>query len=86
MYKVKLTKVQGGNAVRTNEVIGTTNKLPVINTPFSLLGKSLTSEADFRIVQTSPIVQIDVVNEKTYTLTTHTGSVYQVEVLNENSD
>jgi len=83
LYNIKFSKVQGGAAVRTDEVIGSTNHLPVLNSPFSLLGKSLTEGGSFRLVSTSPVVEIQEVNENTSLLVTASGSVYKVEILDE---
>lgn len=58
-YLVKMSKVANGAALRTNEVEGITNELPQVGKRFGLVGKSLTPGGIARLVETSPVVELD---------------------------
>lgn len=77
--KVKLTKLSDNqNALRTNEVIGITDELPVVGKSFVMTGEGL--EFGTRMIWTSEVMKL---NEDGSFNTQN--SVYKVEVLEEGS-
>ena len=87
MYNVKFTKVYNKhNRMRTDEVVGVSEKLPKEGEIFVLIAKGL--EFGTRVLNTSPVKML-LENEKNpgeYLLHTESGSVYQVNVLGEVND
>lgn len=76
--KVKMTKIKGGERVRTETVIGTARGKPVVGEPFVVTGKPLNEEAQLRVITTSPVVSID-----GDVITTYYGSQYKIENMAE---
>jgi len=58
MYNVTLTKVLGGDRVRTDIVTGTCVDYPIIGESFAMVSESLTFGLDLRIVRTSTVKSI----------------------------
>ncbi len=78
MYKVKLTKVRSNhNNLRTDEILGVTEKLPTKGEDFNLLGKGL--EFGTRSVRTTPVEKIEQIDNE-YLFHTR-NSTYKLEVL-----
>jgi hypothetical protein len=79
-YRVKLTKIESNhNNLRTNEVVGVTNKLPEVGMRFQMLAAPLQT-GHVRYVDTSPIQNIFKVDDNTQTLHTM-NSIYEFEVI-----
>ena len=84
--KVKLTKVSRpeglGGGLRTTEVVGETSQLPTIGECFEMTGAPLEIPVGSRWVNTSEVMKLSQ-EGNIYTLNTRSGSVYTVEVLEE---
>lgn len=82
--KVKLTKLSNNvNALRTNEVIGKADNLPVIGESFVMTSKPLDPNAAIRLIRTSPVKYISGnMNPDHYIIHTE-NSTYLIEVLGE---
>ena len=78
--KVKLTRLAGGEALRTTEVIGTTDKLPEVGQQLVLIGAPIEGTFDARWVNTSPVVSFEEVTTGRI-IVTESGSQYLLEVL-----
>jgi len=78
--KIKMTKISGGNALRTESVIGSTDDEPVIGVPFVMFAKPIDEKFDVRAISTSPVVAID-----GNIITTESGSKYKIENLVESN-
>jgi hypothetical protein len=76
---IKLSRLQGGSALRTDEVEGLTNKLPEKGEQLILLTAPL-ENGDFRRVNTSPVVSYEDV-EAGRMVVTESGSQYFIEVI-----
>jgi len=59
MYNVTMSKVKGGDRVRTDIVEGTCVDYPIIGESFSMVSKSLTFGFDLRIIRTSTVKSIN---------------------------
>ncbi len=82
--KVKLTKISNNvNDLRTNSVEGTTGKMPVVGSYFSMAAESLTPENNVRLVSTSLIQEIDQISDSEVVFKT-LNSTYRLEFLDEN--
>jgi len=80
MFAVKFTKVKNNhNRIRTDEVLGKTDELPQVGKPFILIGEGL--EFGNRMVNTSPVKEIERHQPNLFVLTTESGSIYHVQVL-----
>lgn len=81
-YVVKLTKLSDNqNSLRTNEVEGISDELPVIGRPFRLVANPIVEGADARLVITSEIKNIEK-TENQYVFNT-LNSQYKLEILSE---
>ncbi len=71
---MRMTKLRGGEAIRTSSVVGAPKKEPTIGESYFLLCPPLSPLADARIVNTSAVVAIngDVI-------VTETGSQYRIQ-------
>lgn len=80
--QVRLTRVKSThNLLRTPEVVGDSNSLPlVIGKCFSMTAPSLTTFASIRYVETTPIEEIIQQDDKTYEFRTQ-NSTYKLELL-----
>ncbi len=83
--KVKLTKVyrddiEGG--LRTPSVIGECFDLPTKGKAFIMTAEPLNTNNDMRYIETSPIVEIDIM-DNFFTITTKNNSIYTIEILGE---
>lgn len=77
--RLRLTRLSGGKALRTDSVEGE-GELPEVGKPFQLTGPGL--EFGTRWVTTSPVVVwVHVEGSNEYDIQTRSGSVYLVEVL-----
>lgn len=74
---VKLIRVKGGTALRTDSVTGETSTTPAVGERFWLSGEGL--EFGTRSVITSPVVEL----LPNGCFRTESGSVYRLEVLDE---
>jgi hypothetical protein len=81
MKKVKISKVSGGQAMRTDSMVGLAPREPLVGVSYLVLGESLTPGADVRQFITSMVQKVEVTT-KGYNLTT-LNSIYQVEVLED---
>ena len=56
MMKAKLTRIQSKHQnLRTDEIVGQTEELPRIGSPFTLIANPLVRFANFRLVRTTPV-------------------------------
>lgn len=76
--KLRLTRVKGGTALRTDSVEGE-GELPERGKRFELTGPGL--EFGTRWVTTSPVESVEMRADGSFDVTTHSGSVYHVEVV-----
>jgi len=82
-YKVLFTKIKNNHSrLRTDTVEGTTESLPELDKMFIMFGQSLTEGMNTRMVNTSPVKKIEVV-DGVYIITTESGSEYSIKVLEE---
>lgn len=79
MKKLELSKV---SKFRTETIEGDAPDMPIIGKPFYVFGKSLTEGANVRVVQTSPVKQIDSEEEGEYIISTESGSRYHLTMTN----
>lgn len=85
-YKVLFTKIKNNHdRLRTNTVEGVTQELPTLDNMFVMFGKSLTEGMAARVINTSPVKKIEMI-DNIYMLTTESGSEYSVKVLEEIGD
>ena len=93
--KVKLIRVNGGEALRSDSVIGDAIELPKVGSRFIVVAEPITSGANMRYIRTSEIKKVDqsvewsesekaFIGSNLYVFETESGSVYQVEVELEN--
>ncbi len=84
--KVKLTKLSNNhNNLRTKEVIGSADKLPVVGERFVMTSRPLDQGASVRLISTSPVTGIyhDFnLHSELYTIKTE-NSTYLIEVLDK---
>ena len=59
MYNVTMSKVKGGERIRTDIIQGTCQDYPIIGESFSMVSKSLTFGFDLRIIRTSTVKSIN---------------------------
>lgn len=79
-HKVRLTKIKSTHSnLRTDIIEGETDELPEVGKHFLLLGVSLTQGMDTRMVTTTKIQTVNIVNSE-YEFTT-LNSTYKLEVL-----
>jgi len=80
-YRVRLTRVENGSALRTSEVEGTTSALPAVGKPFLMFGEPLDpTVGNVRMVETSPVKSIENVNRRALQFTTR-NSTYRLDIL-----
>lgn len=85
MKKVKLSKIEGGNALRTEYIVGLAPFEPEIGRSYQVLGDSLINPGqDIRQFITSMVQNIET-TENGYVLRT-LNSVYKVEFLKTDED
>jgi hypothetical protein len=85
MRKVKLSKISGGQALRTESIIGFAPREPEIGISYQVLGDSLINPGqDIRQFVTSMVQNIET-TENGYILKT-LNSVYKVEFLKDEAD
>ena len=77
-YIVTLDKIQSShNRLRSDQIIGWTEKWPELNESFVLYTEPLENKnADFRRVNTSPLVEILYRDDLTLKFRTESGSIY----------
>lgn len=80
---VKLTRLEGGQRLRTDSVEGVTQTLPTVGQQFFMAAESLTKADDgspmgHRQVNTSVVTEL-VYADDVWTFTTHSGSKYMLE-------
>lgn len=87
MKKGRITKLQGGKAMRTLSMEGVFGALPQEGTCFAIMGAGITPGTFGRIITTSLIVKleegeiVDSDSEKVCIMHTETGSRYMLEIL-----
>ncbi len=86
MFKVKLTRVTNGSALRTNEVVGVTDQMPEVGLRFVMFAAPITEGAIGRLVETSPVKELvgsfGQVDEKPMMVLFETeNSTYRIDVL-----
>ena len=74
--RVRLTRMTGGSALRTDSVEGETDDMPTVGQPFFLSAPPLV-EGRIRLVNTTRVVALHDDGE----FTTESGSRYRVETL-----
>lgn len=79
-FRVKLSRMSGGEALRTSEVEGQCPDLPEVGKRFNMIGQGL--EIGFRVITTSPVVEVKEGDDH-FILTTETGSIYKLEFLDK---
>lgn len=78
---IKMTRVQGGEALRTTEVIGTAD-FPVVGKVFMLVSKSLDPNMEIRLITTSNVVEVEYLpKRKGLVAHTRTGSKYLLQLM-----
>lgn len=78
--KCLLTKIKGGDALRTKTIEGHFLYYPEIGHQFYMVGKGLTPGSSFRIFNTSDLVEVNMLaNDKGLLLITKSGSHYLIE-------
>jgi hypothetical protein len=80
MTKIRMTKLTGGKALRTNTVDGECESLPEEGSSFIMFAKPLEG-GSLRLVQTSPVVTVEQERDSRYVITTESGSKYQIDLL-----
>jgi hypothetical protein len=75
--RCRLTRVQNGAGLRTDQVEGDCQFPPTPGTMFAMLSEPLDQDMDVRLVRTSPVVSLG----DNGMFTTETGSHYKFEVL-----
>lgn len=81
-YMVRLTRVRSKHQnIRTDEVVGVTWVLPIVEHPFRMVGAPLNPNADARLVFTTRILSLEY-EDGVYIFNT-ANSTYQLEVLDE---
>ncbi len=78
--RVRLTRVSGGTALRTDTVEGIAESPPTPGQPFTVIAPGL--EFGTRVVSTSPVLDVECA---AYCFQTESGSVYRVDILEEPS-
>ena len=58
MHTVTMSKVTGGTAIRTDEVVGSCHELPVVGSSFAMFSEPLTKGMGVRWVTTSTIQKV----------------------------
>jgi hypothetical protein len=58
MYKVTLTKIVGGDAVRTSTVVGDCDDYPVVGEPFVMTAAPIDPMCDIRVISTSIVQKV----------------------------
>lgn len=81
MKKVRLSKISGGNALRTESIVGIAPREPEQGLSYQVLGESLHPGMDIRQFVTSMVQNIET-TENGYILKT-LNSIYKVEILKE---
>ena len=77
--KVKLTKLIGGEYIRTSTVDGEAECLPVVGRPFFMFAESVAFEGGVRIVNTSDVQNITIDDTGSYILET-LNSTYKLSI------
>lgn len=82
-YQVKLTKVESSHSIlRTNDVIGECDSLPVLGGSFEMYGEGLV--AGIRYISTSVVTSIEQDSSKSQLIIFYTlYSKYKLEILSE---
>ncbi len=79
--RFKITKIQGGKAMRTNSMVGEGDP-PLIGRSFVLWGKPLDPVYDGRRFETSPVMEVSYLPDgQGLLLHTMTGSRYLLEAM-----
>lgn len=58
MHNVTMSKVTGGTAIRTDEVVGNCHELPVVGSSFAMFSEPLTKGMGVRWITTSTIQKV----------------------------
>ena len=82
MYRVVMRKVIGGERVRTDEVVGTSEQYPKVGDSFVIMAPSLYKFGSFRVVSTSPVEQISNGPGDTVIIKT-ANSIYSLDITYE---
>lgn len=81
MIDVKLEKLEKGDGLRTTMAEGNCLSEPEIGKSFGMVGKSLSPDANLRVITTSPVAEIEKPSENEYIITTETGSKYKITLV-----
>lgn len=80
-YRVSLTRLASNNAnLRTPNIEGVTAALPKVGQGFRLVGESLTKGASFRLITTSKVTDVEVINPSEIKFFTENSS-YNLAIL-----
>lgn len=87
-YIVKFSKIQNNHdRLRSDIILGECLTLPCIGKPFTLISEPLNGAVDsVRVVTTNVVTKVEIDNFKIYKFTTASGSIYQIEKLDEESE
>ena len=58
MHNVTMSKVTGGTAIRTDEVVGNCHELPVVGSSFAMFSEPLTKGMGVRWITTSTLQKV----------------------------
>lgn len=81
--KVRLTHLSGKVRLRTATVEGHAENPPMAGHRFNLLAIPLDPTADYRLVQTSPVVDPSMSGGR---FSTESGSIYRIEILTQETN
>lgn len=81
-HRVRLTRISGGEALRSDTVEGVTSSLPQCGRMFVMQASPLNPAAFVRQVNTSQVTKIEY-TDAARLLHTQTGSIYELEVLDD---
>ena len=78
MHTVTLSKVKGGDAVRTDITVGRCHNLPVVGVSFEMFSESLTRDDGVRWITTSTVQ--NVITHEDYVIIETTNSTYKLVI------
>lgn len=81
--RARMTTISGGSNVRTRVTEGMIERLPLMGERFRMFSEPIVVGCTGRYVMTSPVVLIEDVCPGSTRITTESGSVYLIEILEE---
>lgn len=79
MYNVTMSKVKGGERIRTDIIQGTCQDYPIIGESFALIAESLSFAGGVRLITTSYVQQIDEQEDGSLNIETQ-NSIYNITI------